>query len=135
MGFSIENAQQIYQESLEQFKLDHPEDFKNLETIKKEHEAGQDEKTENYYEKSKDEKQENIVAEGMDFNEGFNVPQTQQEAIVFKTLCHQCFNEEGENKMCTITIPHFKEIIVMAFTCPKCGYKSSETKVAGALSK
>lgn len=37
--------------------------------------------------------------------------------------------------MCTITIPYFKEVIVMAFTCPKCGYKSSETKVAGALSK
>jgi zinc finger protein len=37
--------------------------------------------------------------------------------------------------MCTITIPYFKEVIVMAFTCPKCGYKSSETKVAGALSE
>lgn len=71
----------------------------------------------------------------MDFTQGLNVVNTNEESLVFKTLCDQCFYEDGENKMCTITIPYFKQLIVMAFSCPRCGYKSSETKPGGALSE
>jgi len=36
--------------------------------------------------------------------------------------------------MCTATIPFFKEIIIMAFSCEKCGHKSSEIKQGGGIS-
>lgn len=32
-------------------------------------------------------------------------------------------------------IPYFKEIILMAFTCDECGYKSNEIKCGGAISE
>ena len=37
--------------------------------------------------------------------------------------------------MCTATIPYFKEIIIMAFTCDYCGYRSSEIKQGGGISE
>ena len=42
---------------------------------------------------------------------------------------------EGETKMCTTTIPYFKELIVMAFTCDSCGARSTEVKTGGEMSK
>jgi len=33
--------------------------------------------------------------------------------------------------MCTITIPLFKELIVMAFSCDYCGARSREVKTGG----
>lgn len=52
------------------------------------------------------------------------------EALVFPTPCHQCA-QMGENKMCTVTIPYFKELIIMAFSCENCGAKSREVKTGG----
>jgi len=37
--------------------------------------------------------------------------------------------------MCTSSIPYFKEIIVMAFTCDECGAHSTEVKTGGAISE
>jgi len=37
--------------------------------------------------------------------------------------------------MCTTSIPYFKEIVVMAFTCDYCGARSSEVKVGGEISE
>ena len=52
----------------------------------------------------------------------------------FEVPCDSCKNM-GETKMCTTTIPYFKEIIVMAFTCGFCGNRSTEVKVGGEISK
>ena len=41
----------------------------------------------------------------------------------------------GENNMCTVSVPYFKELIIMAFTCDKCGAKSREVKVGGETSE
>mmetsp|Transcript_129715 Transcript_129715/g.193083 ORF Transcript_129715/g.193083 Transcript_129715/m.193083 type:complete len:93 (+) Transcript_129715:311-589(+) len=35
--------------------------------------------------------------------------------------------------MCTTSIPYFKEIIVMAFTCDTCGYRNTEVKTGGEV--
>jgi zinc finger protein len=32
-------------------------------------------------------------------------------------------------------IPHFKEIVLMAFTCDHCGYKNNEVKAGGSVSE
>jgi len=37
--------------------------------------------------------------------------------------------------MCIATIPFFKEIIIMAFSCEYCGHKSTEIKQGGGISE
>ena len=37
--------------------------------------------------------------------------------------------------MCCATIPYFKEIIIMAFSCDICGHKSTEIKQGGGISE
>lgn len=36
--------------------------------------------------------------------------------------------------MCTCTIPYFKEIIVIAFTCEYCLHRETEVKTGGGIS-
>mmetsp|Transcript_76034 Transcript_76034/g.88412 ORF Transcript_76034/g.88412 Transcript_76034/m.88412 type:complete len:264 (-) Transcript_76034:184-975(-) len=60
--------------------------------------------------------------------------QLKDESLRFPTLCSSC-GEMGENAMCTITVPYFKELIVMAFSCDNCGGKSREVKVGGEISE
>ena len=55
-----------------------------------------------------------------------------EEALIFPTPCHVC-GLMGENNMCTIAVPYFKELIIMAFNCDKCGAKSREVKVGGYI--
>lgn len=76
--------------------------------------------------------------QGMNFNEPLDdniarAKDLKQESISFETPCHNCF-AEGVTRMCTCEIPFFKEIIVMAFTCDKCGARSSEVKTGGGVS-
>jgi zinc finger protein len=54
--------------------------------------------------------------------------------MTFPTGCYAC-NAEGETRMCTCSIPFFKEIIIMAFTCDKCGYRTSDVKNGGGISE
>jgi len=57
-----------------------------------------------------------------------------EEALIFATPCHAC-GLMGENNMCTVSVPYFKELIIMAFSCDKCGAKSREVKVGGETSE
>lgn len=50
-----------------------------------------------------------------------------KELMTFPSPCPGCFNP-GVVKMCCATIPFFKEIIIMAFSCDICGHKSTEIK-------
>ena len=50
-----------------------------------------------------------------------------KELMTFPQPCPACFNP-GLVKMCCATIPFFKEIIIMAFSCDICGHKSTEIK-------
>ena len=38
-------------------------------------------------------------------------------------------------KMCVSSIPYFKEIIIMAFSCDYCGFKNNEIKQGGGISE
>lgn len=49
-----------------------------------------------------------------------------------ESLCMYC-GENGVTRLLTTSIPFFKSIILMAFTCDKCGYKSSEVQAAESL--
>ena len=51
----------------------------------------------------------------------------------FATPCMMC-PAEGETKMCVVQIPHFKETVLMVFSCASCGYRNTEVKAGGAIS-
>lgn len=56
----------------------------------------------------------------------------ENEVVTFENNCTVC------NVMCTtnmkaVKIPHFKEVIVMATTCDKCGHRTNEVKSGGGF--
>lgn len=54
------------------------------------------------------------------------------EVLAFREACPAC-GVPGENRMKVTTIPHFKEVVIMAFVCASCGYKSTEVKPGGGV--
>jgi hypothetical protein len=55
-----------------------------------------------------------------------------QEVIRIPGECPNC-GHPGETLTALTDIPHFKEVIIMAFTCSQCGYKNSEVRGGGAV--
>jgi zinc finger protein len=51
----------------------------------------------------------------------------------FPTDCPVC-STPGEMRSCTLNIPHFKEIVLMAFNCENCSYHNGEVMVGGSIS-
>lgn len=49
------------------------------------------------------------------------------EIATFKTNCPNC-NELCDTNMKVVDIPHFKEVVIMATVCDKCGHKDNEVK-------
>jgi zinc finger protein len=49
-----------------------------------------------------------------------------------ESLCMNC-HENGITRILLTKIPFFKEIILMAFSCPECGYKNSEVQPGQCL--
>eukprot|EP01017_Pseudomicrothorax_dubius_P011168 TRINITY_DN14129_c0_g1_i1.p1 TRINITY_DN14129_c0_g1~~TRINITY_DN14129_c0_g1_i1.p1 ORF type:complete len:450 (+),score=123.51 TRINITY_DN14129_c0_g1_i1:138-1487(+) len=58
----------------------------------------------------------------------------QAETMQFEVPCHAC-GEPGFTRMCNISVPYFKDLIIMAFSCDKCGAHNSEIKTGGEVSK
>jgi len=54
------------------------------------------------------------------------------EAVVMKSECPAC-QSEGEHRMCNVTVPHFRSIILICFYCKSCGFKQAEVKPSGAV--
>ena len=80
-----------------------------------------------------------ITASYMDFSkpvdESSNVAAGKEhELMTFESHCYAC-SALGEVRMCQATIPYFKEIIIMAFSCEVCGHRSSEIKQGGGISE
>jgi zinc finger protein len=55
-----------------------------------------------------------------------------KEIFHFPEKCSAC-GVPGTLNMVVTDIPHFKEIILMAFTCENCGFRTSEVKAGGAI--
>ncbi|EMR11171.1 hypothetical protein PNEG_00765 [Pneumocystis murina B123] len=49
-----------------------------------------------------------------------------------ESLCVQC-EEQGTTKLLLTIIPFFREIILISFECPHCGFKNSEIQSAGSI--
>ena len=55
------------------------------------------------------------------------------EVLEFPSPCSDC-GHPGAVRMLVTNIPHFREIILMAFSCSSCGYKSNEVRGGGGVS-
>ncbi|KAL6636876.1 hypothetical protein ACP70R_024448 [Stipagrostis hirtigluma subsp. patula] len=49
-----------------------------------------------------------------------------------ESLCMRC-GENGTTRLLLTLIPHFREVILMAFECPHCGERNNEIQFAGQL--
>lgn len=84
---------------------------------------------------------ERAAAQYSAHNMDFSLPVDQQsesqvgkhEPIYLPSECFAC-SRPGFMKMCISYIPHFKEIIIMAFQCDHCGYRQAEVKQGGGVS-
>jgi zinc finger protein len=66
-------------------------------------------------------KQEELVDEGQ-LELGYTLPE----------VCFAC-KRDGNVKLAMISIPHFKETVIMSFVCDYCGFKSNEVKTGGSI--
>jgi len=56
----------------------------------------------------------------------------EQEVMTIPQDCPSC-SAPGELRSVLTKIPHFKEVVIMAFTCDKCGYRSNEVHPGGSF--
>ncbi|KAF8709849.1 hypothetical protein HU200_029562 [Digitaria exilis] len=49
-----------------------------------------------------------------------------------ESLCMRC-GENGTSRLLLTLIPHFREVVLMAFECPHCGERNNEIQFAGQL--
>ncbi|KAI9226543.1 MAG: ZPR1 zinc-finger domain-containing protein [Piptocephalis tieghemiana] len=53
---------------------------------------------------------------------------------VVESMCMRC-HENGVTRLLLTKIPHFREVIVMAFECPHCHFRNSEIQSAGVIAE
>lgn len=90
------------------------------------------------YNRADDEESKEINPAGMDYTKSIEeqskvVGNINNEALSIPMQCFVC-GQTGIQKSCVSNIPHFKEIIIMAFLCEFCGEKSVEIKQGGGIS-
>ena len=54
------------------------------------------------------------------------------EVLTFNTQCHECLSE-CETNMKVTSIPHFKDVVIMATVCDACGVRTNEVKSGGGI--
>ncbi|XP_049848993.1 zinc finger protein ZPR1 homolog [Schistocerca gregaria] len=52
----------------------------------------------------------------------------------FPTHCFSC-GAPGEERMINLSIPYFRDIVIMSFNCDHCGYRNNEVKSEGPISQ
>ncbi|KAF9300833.1 nucleolar zinc-finger protein [Mortierella antarctica] len=55
-----------------------------------------------------------------------------QEVTEIESLCMNC-HENGTTRLLLTRVPHFREVIIMAFDCPHCGHRTNELQQANAI--
>ncbi|KAF8956973.1 nucleolar zinc-finger protein [Entomortierella lignicola] len=75
-----------------------------------------------------DKKENNAQADGPLFQD----IDGDQEVTEIESLCMNC-HENGTTRLLLTRVPHFREVIIMAFDCPHCGFRSNELQQANAI--
>ncbi|KAF9541817.1 hypothetical protein EC957_002652 [Mortierella hygrophila] len=55
-----------------------------------------------------------------------------QQVTEIESLCMNC-HENGTTRLLLTRVPHFREVILMAFDCPHCGHRTNELQQANAI--
>ncbi|KAF9111507.1 nucleolar zinc-finger protein [Mortierella sp. AM989] len=55
-----------------------------------------------------------------------------QQVTEIESLCMNC-HENGTTRLLLTRVPHFREVVIMAFDCPHCGFRSNELQQANAI--
>lgn len=72
------------------------------------------------------------ITEGLPVCEDKPTVTQEQEVVMIPENCPSC-SAQGEVRSVLTKIPHFKEVVIMAFACERCGYKSNEVHASGAV--
>lgn len=64
--------------------------------------------------------------------DGSEIENLAGEVQTFHATCSACY-KPCETHMKLVTIPHFKDVIIMSTNCEHCGYRSNEVKTGGAI--
>ncbi|CAL4078473.1 unnamed protein product [Meganyctiphanes norvegica] len=83
--------------------------------------------------KQQDERMGFYEQEEEDKNEDDEPKNINDEVLTFETLCDKCTKPVSTN-MKVVTIPHFKEVIIMATHCDGCGSRTNEVKSGSGIS-
>ncbi|KAI8366903.1 ZPR1 zinc-finger domain-containing protein [Blakeslea trispora] len=59
---------------------------------------------------------------------------SETEPTEIESLCMRC-QENGTTRILLSKIPHFREIIIMAFECPHCNFRNNELQSAGTFNE
>ena len=78
-----------------------------------------------------------VIAAGFDYTKSIDeqshdIGNINNEAFIIPLECYQ-WGDMGLQKSCVSNIPHFKEIVIMAFNWENCGYRSVEVKQGGGI--
>ncbi|KAH6621127.1 ZPR1 zinc-finger domain-containing protein [Chaetomium sp. MPI-SDFR-AT-0129] len=71
------------------------------------------------------------VAPAADVN-GATVDEEEKVVEEIESLCMNC-EENGMTRLLLTRIPYFREIVIMSFSCEKCGYSNNEIQPAGTF--
>mmetsp|Transcript_16958 Transcript_16958/g.30490 ORF Transcript_16958/g.30490 Transcript_16958/m.30490 type:complete len:480 (-) Transcript_16958:7644-9083(-) len=74
-----------------------------------------------------------LSAQGVDFSNPLNEADLHEESMEFHVECYSC-HRMGKTNMCMTNIPHFKDVVIMAFQCDYCGMRNTEIKGGGGIS-
>jgi zinc finger protein len=99
----------------------HSDDIKNVEGAERLLEEGE----------SRDKAERENRAEFRETTEG-GVQLGHEEVGSLPSPCPNC-SKQGEMRNAFTSIPHFKEVLIMAFLCQHCGLRQSEVKAGGAI--
>lgn len=55
-----------------------------------------------------------------------------QQITEIESLCMNC-HDNGTTRLLLTKIPHFKEVVIMAFECSHCGFKNNEVQPASCI--
>ncbi|KAN0034242.1 hypothetical protein ACTFIV_000735 [Dictyostelium citrinum] len=74
----------------------------------------------------------NIQEKKEEKNEEFKNISHENEVTEIESYCVNCEAENGITRILLTKVPFFKEIMVFAFHCPECGFRSSEVRSGGS---
>uniref|UniRef100_S4PYI1 Zinc finger protein ZPR1 n=1 Tax=Pararge aegeria TaxID=116150 RepID=S4PYI1_9NEOP len=59
---------------------------------------------------------------------------TEPEVTEIESLCINCY-KNGSTRILLTRIPHYKNVVIMSFSCESCGYENNEIQPGGAIAE